>query len=68
MNNTESTLVLLWKVASHTVEGYSKLQSTITDMSRHDEYDNEMLKDAHELAFNQRQALQLQENTQEWVG
>ena len=68
MNNTESILVLLWKVASHTVEGYARLLYTITDMGIDGKYDNEMLRDAHDLAVMQLQDLQIQENTQEWVG
>ena len=68
MNNTESTLVLLWKVASHTVEGYARLLYTITDMGIDGKYDNEMLRDAHDLAVMQLQDLQIQENQTKWVG
>ena len=68
MNDTERALTLLWKVAGNTPRGCVALMQTLDDMMDNEDYDRNMIIDAHQLAFVRCQELQIIENDESWGG
>ena len=65
---TEHALVMLWKIASHTVGGCVAIMKTINDLMDDDDYDRELLISAHELAFSECQRMQIKDSQMAWAG